>query len=88
VQGPYRDVSTKIQGTVCGCQLGPPVGRKNAQTRATSSLPNRPLAISALVRGDDKAKALLEQGVNPIQFRDLDDSEALTKAASEHDSKL
>jgi hypothetical protein len=46
------------------------------------------LAISALVRGDDKAKVLLEQGVNPIQFRDLDDSEALTKAASEHDSKL
>lgn len=45
------------------------------------------LEISVLVRGEDKAKALKALGVNPILFRDLDDSEALTKAASEHDSK-
>ena len=25
VQGLYRDIRTIIQGTVCGCQLGPPV---------------------------------------------------------------
>jgi hypothetical protein len=46
------------------------------------------LEISALVRGEDKAKILEEHGINPIQFRDLDDSEALTKAASQHDSKF
>jgi hypothetical protein len=46
------------------------------------------LEISALVRGEDKAKILVEHGVNPIQFRDLDDSEALAKAASQHDSKF
>jgi uroporphyrinogen-III synthase len=46
------------------------------------------LEISALVRGEDKAKVLKEHGVNAILFRDLDDSEALTKAASEHDSKF
>ena len=46
------------------------------------------LEISALVRGEDKAKILEKRGVNPIQFRDLGDSEALTEAASQHDSKF
>jgi hypothetical protein len=50
--------------------------------------PIKDLEISALVRGEDRAKVLKEYGVNPIQFRDLDDSEALTKAASENDSKF
>jgi hypothetical protein len=45
------------------------------------------LQISALVRGEDKAKVLKEHAVNPILFRDLDDSEAITRAASDHDSK-
>jgi nucleoside-diphosphate-sugar epimerase len=43
------------------------------------------LEISALVRGDVKAKILANNGVNPILFSSLDDSEALTKAASSHD---
>lgn len=60
------------------------------------------LEISALVRDKEKAnilkertkilkeyeKILKEAGVNPIQFRDLDDSAALIKAASQHDSKF
>jgi hypothetical protein len=44
------------------------------------------LELSVLIRGEDRAKVFKEHGVNPIQFRDLDDSEALTKAASQHDS--
>jgi uroporphyrinogen-III synthase len=47
----------------------------------------RNLEISALVRGEDKAKVLREHGVTPILFRDLDDAEVITRAASEHDSK-
>lgn len=46
------------------------------------------LDISVLVRGEEKGKILAEQGVKPIYFKDLDDSEALIKAASEHDSKF
>ncbi|KAH7117581.1 NAD dependent epimerase/dehydratase family protein [Dendryphion nanum] len=41
--------------------------------------------ISALVRRADQAKALESKGVNPILFKDLDDSETITRAASEHD---
>jgi uroporphyrinogen-III synthase len=44
------------------------------------------LEISVMVRGEERAKALATAGVNPILFGSLDDSEALTRAASEHDS--
>lgn len=45
----------------------------------------RNLEISALVRGDEKAKVLKEHGVNPILIRDLYDSEVIQRAASEND---
>jgi len=41
--------------------------------------------ISALVRGEDKATVLESKGVTPILFEDLDQSDVLQKAASEHD---
>jgi nucleoside-diphosphate-sugar epimerase len=37
------------------------------------------------VRGEEKAKVLAEHGVKPILFTSLDDSAALTAAASQHD---
>ena len=41
--------------------------------------------ISALVRGEDKAKILAEKGVNPILFHSLDETDILQQVASEHD---
>ena len=43
------------------------------------------LSISALIRGEARENKMKELGVNPIQFRDLDDTETIQKAASEHD---
>ena len=44
--------------------------------------------ISALVRKEEQAKVLRVEGVEPILFKDLDDSEALTRAAADHDGVL
>lgn len=46
------------------------------------------LEISVLVRCEEKGKILAQHGVKPIYFNDFNDSEAITKAASEHDSKV
>ncbi|KAH8816991.1 NAD dependent epimerase/dehydratase family protein [Xylogone sp. PMI_703] len=43
------------------------------------------LRFSAIVRNIEKAKQLSDRGVNLIEFSGLDDSEALTRAASQHD---
>ena len=43
------------------------------------------MEISAIVRGEDRAKVLKELGVKPYLISSLDDSEAVAKAASEHD---
>lgn len=44
--------------------------------------------ITCVVRGEDKAKALANLGVNTLLFNGLDDTDVLAKAASEHDGKL
>jgi hypothetical protein len=41
-----------------------------------------------MVRGEDKAKALANLGVNTLLFNGLDETDVLAKAASKHDSKL
>ncbi|TVY56105.1 Uncharacterized protein LCER1_G001958 [Lachnellula cervina] len=41
--------------------------------------------ISVLVRGEDRAKILQNQGFNPILFQSLDEADVLQKVASEHD---
>jgi putative NADH-flavin reductase len=43
------------------------------------------LQISATVRRQDQANLFREKGVKPILIKDLEDSEALTNAAREHD---
>jgi uncharacterized protein YbjT (DUF2867 family) len=43
-------------------------------------------SISVIVRGEDKAKAFRELGVNVILFNSLDDIELLQRVAGEHDS--
>jgi len=45
----------------------------------------RNLHISALVRDEQRGEILAKDGVTPIIFKDLDDSEAITAAASKHD---
>ena len=45
------------------------------------------LEISVLVRGEEKEKVLAGLGVKPIYFNSLDDSDIITKAASENDSE-
>ena len=42
-------------------------------------------SISALVRKQEQADKLQQNGVQPILFSGLDDTELLTKVASEHD---
>lgn len=41
-----------------------------------------------MVRGEDKAKALANLGVNTLLFNGLDETEVLAEAANEHDGKL
>ncbi|KAH6708794.1 hypothetical protein BKA61DRAFT_614899 [Leptodontidium sp. MPI-SDFR-AT-0119] len=41
--------------------------------------------ISCLVRGEDKARILASQGVRPILFNSLDETDVLARVASEHD---
>ncbi|KAF8157248.1 hypothetical protein B0H34DRAFT_493076 [Crassisporium funariophilum] len=43
------------------------------------------LEISVLVRGEQRARSLSESGVRPILFENLDQSDVLQQAASEHD---
>ncbi|KAH6627220.1 hypothetical protein B0J18DRAFT_489965 [Chaetomium sp. MPI-SDFR-AT-0129] len=51
-----------------------------------SSNPNiKKSSFSALVRKQEQADILTAKGINAIIFSDLDDSDALKKAASEHD---
>jgi hypothetical protein len=45
------------------------------------------LQISALVRSEEQAKRLIEIGVTPILFTDLNDAEVIQKAASKHDGE-
>lgn len=42
-------------------------------------------SISALVRGEAQVQKVKELGVNLVQIKDLDDTEVIQKAASEHD---
>ena len=49
---------------------------------------SRSFIVSALVRRRDQAQVLASKGVAPILFNDLNDSEVLTHAASEHDSEI
>ncbi len=44
--------------------------------------------ITCVVRGEDKAKALANLGINTLLVNGLDDTDVLAKAASEHDGKL
>lgn len=44
-------------------------------------------AFSVLVRREDQAKFFESKGIKSIIFRDLDDSETLQRAVSEHDGK-
>lgn len=44
--------------------------------------------ISCLVRGEDKARILASQGVRPILFNSLDETDVLARVASEHDGAL
>jgi hypothetical protein len=53
---------------------------KHASLKASS--------ITCVVRGEDKAKALANIGVNTLLFNGLDESDVLAEAASEHDGKL
>jgi hypothetical protein len=41
-----------------------------------------------VVRGKDKAKILVNLGVNTLLFNGLDETDVLAEAASEHDGKL
>lgn len=52
---------------------------------ASSNERVKKLQISALVRRQDQADKLSQLGVAPILFKDLDDFEAIRRAASEHD---
>jgi uncharacterized protein YbjT (DUF2867 family) len=40
-----------------------------------------------VVRGEDKAKALANLGVNTLLFTGLDETDVLAEAASQHDGK-
>lgn len=46
------------------------------------------LKISALVRTQAQADKLSQIGVTPILIKDLDDTETITKAASENDGTI
>ncbi|TVY45303.1 Uncharacterized protein LOCC1_G003149 [Lachnellula occidentalis] len=43
--------------------------------------------ISVLVRGEERAKILQDQGFNPVLFHSLDEADILQKVASEHDNR-
>lgn len=47
--------------------------------------PIKALTLSALVRSNSQAENLAITGVNPILFKDLDDTKTLVEAASQHD---
>ncbi|KAF7535574.1 hypothetical protein G7Z17_g13180 [Cylindrodendrum hubeiense] len=62
------------------------VGGSVLSTLLASSNPLiQQLSITALVRKQQQADALLVKGVNAVVFRDLDDAEHLTSVASAHD---
>lgn len=44
--------------------------------------------ISALVRGEEKARILKEKGIRPVLFDDLDATEQLEDIASDYDGKV
>jgi hypothetical protein len=44
--------------------------------------------ISCLVRGEDKARILESQGVKPILFNSLDETDILAEVASKHDGNF
>ncbi|KAI9146905.1 hypothetical protein HJFPF1_13476 [Paramyrothecium foliicola] len=56
-----------------------------ARLLASSSSEIRELQISVLVRKQEHADAYASKGLSPILFRDLNDTEALRRAAGEHD---
>ncbi len=56
-----------------------------SQILASSRPAIKDLSISVLVRRQAEADVLAAKGVRPILFKDLDESDVLRKAASEHD---
>lgn len=58
-----------------------------AQLLLTSNEVIQKAEITALVRGQDKAKVLEEQRVRTVLFQGFEDLDTIRQAANEHDSR-